>query len=140
MASQRAWATSGRVVSGVSATLLTAAAALYAPIALGEDPLLGMTIRTHVIWSVVLVAAASTWMLALLPHRSTPRLVSAFTGGFSGLWIFSFIGPPVVVASLVAIVMSGVGVPRRLTVAVVALAIVGFGVGLVVLRMTQPPG
>ena len=55
-------------------------------------------------------------------------------------WIFSFVGLPVVVVSLMAIFVSAVGVPRRLAAAVGALAVVGFGVGLVVLRLTEPPG
>jgi hypothetical protein len=61
-------------------------------------------------------------------------------GGFNGIWMFSFVGVPVVVASLMAIVVSAVGVPRRLAAAIVSLALVGFGVGLVVLRLTEPPG
>jgi hypothetical protein len=79
-------------------------------------------------------------MLAIRPHGRIPRLVSSVAGGFNGIWIFSFVGLPVVGASLIAIFVSAVGVPRRLAAAVVALAVVGFGIGLVVLRLTQPPG
>lgn len=95
---------------------------------------------THLVLAVVVVSAAATWMLAIRPHGRIPRLVSSVAGGFNCIWIFSFVGLPVVVASLIAIFVSAVGVPRRLAAAVVALAVVGFGVGLVALRLTEPPG
>ena len=140
MSWHKTWSRSFRVGAGLSAALLTVAAVLYAPIGLGTESPTEMALRTHLIWVVVVIAAAGTWILAIRPDNRAARLVASMVGGFNGIWIFSFVGLPVVVASLMAIVVSAVGVPRRLAAAVVTLAIVGFGVGLVVLRLTQPPG
>ncbi|MEA2643990.1 MAG: hypothetical protein QOG08_1016 [Chloroflexota bacterium] len=140
MAWQKTWSRSLRVVAGVSALLLTAAAVLYAPVGLNASSPIGVAVRAHLVLAVVVVSAAATWMLAIRPHARISRLVSSMAGGFNGIWIFSFVGLPVVVASLIAIFVSAVGVPRRLAAAIVSLALVGFGVGLLVLRLTEPPG
>jgi len=140
MSWHKTWSLSRRIIGGLSAGLLTAAVALYAPIGLATQSPTEMTVRTHLFLAVLVVSAAGTWIVAITPHASIPRLVSSLAAGFNGIWIFSFIGLPVVVASLIAIFVSAVGVPRRLAAAVVTLAIVGFGLGLVVLRLTEPPG
>jgi hypothetical protein len=36
--------------------------------------------------------------------------------------------------------MSAIGIPRRFAVAVVSVAVAGFCLGLVLLRLTEPPG
>lgn len=136
----KTWSRSLRVVACLSAALLTVAAVLYAPIGLGTQTPAQMVVRTHLLLAVVVVAAAATWILAIRPDSRAARLVAGVACGLNGIWIFSFVGLPVVVASLIAIFVSAVGVPRRLAVAVITLALVGFGVGLVVLRLTQPPG
>ena len=140
MSWQKTWSFSLRIVAGLSASLLTVAAVLYAPIGLGTQSPTEMAVRTHLLLAGVVVSAAGTWILAIRPDSRGARLVSSVVGGFNGIWIFSFVGLPVVVASLAAIFVSAVGVPRRLAAAIVTLAIVGFGMGLVVLRLTQPPG
>jgi hypothetical protein len=99
-----------------------------------------MAIRTHLVWAVVLLSAAATWIVAFRPERRVARLAAGVTAGFNGIWIFSFVGLPVVVVSLIAILVSAIGVPRRLVAAMFALAIVGFGLGLLVLRVTEPAG
>ena len=131
---------SRRVLTGLSATVLTAAAFLYAPIALTADAPPEMVVRTHLLLVLVAVSAVSTWIVAIKPQRYAARLVAGVAGGFNCIWIVSFVGPPVVLASLVAIVMSAIGIPRRFAVAVVAVALVGFCLGLVLLRLTEPPG
>jgi len=140
MSRQKAWSRSQRAVAGLSAALLTAAAVFYAPIGLGTQSPIGMAVRTHLLLAVVIATAAGTWIVAIRPHDRIARLVASVAGGFNGIWIFSFVGLPVVVASLVAIVVSAIGVPRRLAIAVVTTAIVGFAAGLIVLRLTEPPG
>jgi hypothetical protein len=140
MSWQRTWSRSFRVVAGLAAAVLTVAAVLYTPIGLGTQSPTEMAVRTHLLLAVVVVSAAGTWILAIRPDNRVARLVSSMVGGFNGIWIFSFVGLPVVVASLAAIFVSAVGVRRRLAAAIVTLAIVGFGMGLVVLRLTQPPG
>lgn len=96
--------------------------------------------RAHLLLVVVVVSAAGTWILTIRPDRRAARLVTSAAGGFNGIWIFSFVGLPVVVASLIAILVSAIGVPRRLAVALVTLAVVGFCFGLLVVRLTEPPG
>jgi hypothetical protein len=129
-----------RVIAGLSAALLTIAAVFYAPIGLGTQSPIEMEARTHLLLGMVMFGAAGTWILAVRPQGRVARLVSSFAAGFNCVWIFTLIGLPVVVASLIAIVVSATGVPRRLGFAVVTLALVGLGIGLLVLRITQPPG
>lgn len=140
MSWQKTWSRSLRVVAGLSAALLTVVAVLYVPIGLGTQSPTEMAVRAHLLLAVLVISAAATWILVIKPESRVARLVSSMVSGFNGIWIFSFVGLPVVVASLIAIFVSAAGVPRRLAVAVVTLAIVGLGVGLVVLRVTEPPG
>jgi hypothetical protein len=140
MSWRKTWSVSRRVVAGLSAALLTVAAVLYAPIGLGTQSPAEMAVRTHLLWGVLVMATAATWLLAFKPDSRAPRFVASAAGGFNGIWIFSFVGLPVVVASLIAIVASAVGVPRRVAVMVAAVALVGLGLGLLVLRITEPPG
>ena len=140
MSSHNWWTLPLRLSSGLAALLLTFAAVLYAPIGLGPQSPTGMAVRAHLLLVVVVVSAAGTWILTIRPDRRIPRLVTSVAGGFNGIWIFSFVGLPVVVASLIAIFVSAIGVPRRLAVALVTLAVVGFCLGLVVVRLTEPPG
>ena len=120
--------------------MLTVAVGLYAAIGLGTDSPPQMAARTHLLWAVLIVSAASTWVLTIKPDSVVSRLVIGATGGFNWIWILSFVGLPVVVASLLAVLLAAVGVPRRLGAAVVAVAAVGFALGLLVLRVTEPPG
>src|SRR6266550_5010534 len=85
--------------------------------------------------------AATHWIpwLTFRPRANAARLVAAATAGFNCIWIVSFVGLPVVGASVVVIAMSVVGVPRRRAIAMVAPAIAAFVLGLVVLRLTEPP-
>lgn len=129
-----------RLGAGASAAVLTAAVILYAPIGLGTQSPTEMAVRTHLLFAMVLASAAGIWILTIRPRANAARLVSAATAGFNCIWIFSFVGLPVVVASIVAISVSVIGVPRRRGIAAVVLAIAAFVLGLVVLRLTEPPG
>jgi hypothetical protein len=140
MSWQKTWRVSLRVIAGLSAALLTVAAALYVPVALGTQSPPEMAARTHLLLTVVVVSAAATWIVVARPDARIPRLVSGAAGGFNGIWILSFVGLPVVLASLLAILLSAFGVPRRFAIGVVAVAITGFGLGLLALRLTEPPG
>jgi hypothetical protein len=140
MSWQKTWSLSVLVVGGLSAGLLTVAVALYASIGLATQSSIEMAVRTHLLLAVLVVSAAGTWIVAIMPRVRFPRLISGVAAGFNAIWIFSFVGLPVVVASLIAIFISAVGVPRRMTIAVMTTAIVGFGLGLLVLRLTEPSG
>jgi hypothetical protein len=140
MSSHSWWTLPLRLSSGLSALLLTVAAVLYAPIGLGPQSPTGMEVRAYLLLVVVVASAAGTWILTIRPDRRAARLVTSVAGGFNGIWIFSIVGLPVVVASLIAIFVSAIGVPRRLAAALVALAVVGFCLGLLVVRLTEPPG
>jgi hypothetical protein len=140
MSRQSVFGLSLRVASGFAAIVLTAAAILYAPIALSGQSSTGMDLRTHLLLVVVVISAAGTWILTIRPNRRSARFVASLAGGFNGIWILSGIGLPVVVASLIAIFVAAVGLPRRVTGLVVGLALVGLAIGLIVVRLTQPPG
>jgi hypothetical protein len=140
MSRQNAWGLSLRLASGLAAVVLTAAAILYAPIALSAQSSAGMDLRTHLLLVVVVISAAGTWIMTLTPRRRAARFVASAAGGFNGIWILSGIGLPVVVASLIAILVATVGLPRRLAAVIVALALVGLALGLIAVRLTQPLG
>jgi presenilin-like A22 family membrane protease len=134
------WSLPLRLLSGLAAVVLTLAAILYAPIALSAQSTTGMDMRTHLLLVVAVVAATGTWIMTVRPNRRAARFVASLAGGFNGIWIFSGVGLPVVVASLLAVFVAAVGLPRRLAALVVALALVGLGLGLVMLRLSEPPG
>lgn len=130
-----------RFLAGASAVILTGAALLYAPIpfdAAVQGP--GMVIRTQLILAAVIVSAISTWILAIRPESQVVRLATSASSGFNLVWIFSFVGLPVVLASLLGIAVATVPVPRRLVLALIAVAVAGFALGLLMMRLTQPPG
>lgn len=134
------WGVSLRLVSGLAAVVLTLAAILYAPIALSAQPSTGMDVRTHLVLVVAVISATGTWIMTVRPNRRAARFVTSLAGGFNGIWIFSGIGLPVVVASFLAVLVAAFGLPRRLVAVVVSLALVGLALGLLVLRLTEPPG
>jgi hypothetical protein len=55
--------------------------------------------------------------------------------GFNLIWIFSFIGPPVVLASVVAAGLATVPAPRRLLPVLLGAAVTGLCLGLLVLQI-----
>jgi hypothetical protein len=128
-------------LAGASAVVLTGAALLYAPIpfdAALQGP--GMVIRTQLVLAVVIVSAIATWMLAMRPENQVVRLATSASSGFNLVWIFSFVGLSVVLSSMLGIAVATVPGPRRLGLALVAVAVAGFALGLLMMRLTQPPG
>ncbi len=134
------WSVALRLAAGLAAIVFTAASSLYAPIGLGTQSPAGMEVRTQAVWVLLVASAAATWLVAIRPALRSPRLLSSATAGFNLIWIFSFAGPPVVLASLAAICAATVGPPSRLTVAGLAAAISGLVLGLIFLLLTEPPG
>ena len=137
----RAWLMARRTFGVIAAVVLTAAVVLYAPIGLGTQEPQGMAIRTHIFFAVLAISAVCAWVIAVGPEQSWFRFLAAATAGFNGLWLFSYVGPPVLLASLLTIIVAGTGgVRRSVATIVVVLAVLGFGVAIVVLRLTEPPG
>jgi hypothetical protein len=132
-----------RILAGASALVLTAVAVLYAPVVIGGSQGQqgqAMATRSQVILAVLVISAASTWLLATRPASRAARIATNASGGFNLIWIFSFVGLPVVLASLLGALVATVPGPRRLIAILIAATAIGFGLGLVVLRLTQPPG
>lgn len=132
-----------RILAGASALVLTAVAVLYATIV--TDTSQGqqgqrMATRTQLLLAVLVISAASTWLLAARPPSRAVRIATTVSCGFNLIWIVSVVGLPVVVASLLGALVATVPGPRRLSAILIAVAATGFGLGLVVLRLTQPPG
>ena len=99
-----------------------------------------MAVRTHVLWAVLVISAAATWIFVFRPGNRLSRFVIGFVSGFNCIWIVSFVGLPVVAASLVAVSVAAVPSSRRWIPVLLALAVFGLGLGLVMLRLTEPPG
>ena len=55
--------------------------------------------------------------------------------GFNLIWIFSYVGPPVVVASVLAAGLATVPAPRRLLPILMGAAVAGLCFGLLALRI-----
>lgn len=121
----------------VSAVALAAAAILYAPIVTGPSQGTRMEIRTTLILGVLVVSAASTSLIAARGHDFV-RVVASLSNGFNLVWIFSFVGPPVVIAALMGIAAAVTVRPRRLV--LLFLPICGAVLGALMLRLTEPPG
>lgn len=121
----------------VSVVALAAAAILYAPIATGPSQGTGMEIRTTLIFGVLVVSAASMSLIAARGHDFV-RAVASLSNGFNLVWIFSFVGPPVVIAALMGIAAAVTVKPRRLV--LLFLPICGAVLGALMLRLTEPPG
>jgi hypothetical protein len=127
-------------LTGLAAFVLSFAALLYATIAFDTSSPMGMEVRTRLLWAVLVVSAASTWILAFRKENQSSRLVTGLTCGFNCIWLVSFVGLPVVAASLLAAFAAAVMPPRRRVPVVIGLAALGLAIGLVMLRVTEPPG
>ncbi len=130
-----------RILAVVSSLVLTAAAFLYTPIAIdtaSQGP--GMAIRTRLIVAVLVLSAVSNWIQAVRPKKRIVQLAINASSGFNLIWIFSFVGPPVVLASLLGAALATVPAPRRFILILIGVAAAGLGLGLLLLRLTEPPG
>src|SRR5579859_1041165 len=120
-----------RVLAGAAAVVLTVASFLYVPIVVAsaaQGPV--MAVRTRFVLVVLILSAISTWLFAIRPTGQDGRFATNVSNGFNLIWIFSFAGPPVVGASLLAAAVATVTGPRRLILALVASALVGLGLGV----------
>jgi cytochrome bd-type quinol oxidase subunit 2 len=134
-----AWGLARAGLTGLAAFVLSAAAVLYATIAFDTSSPPGMEVRTRLVWAVLVLSVASTWILAFRKEDQSSRLVTGFASGFNCVWLVSFVGLPVVAASLLACLPQPSSSRRRVPV-VIALAALGLAVGLVMVRLTEPPG
>src|SRR5581483_4218988 len=100
----------------------------------------GMAARTHVVLFVLAISAVSAWLITISPHPTSVRFLTGVSAGFNLIWMFSFAGPPVVLASVVAVLVAVVGVPRRVGLTTSLLAVLGVSCGLILLRVTEPSG
>jgi hypothetical protein len=130
-----------RVLAALSALVLTAVAFVYTPIVFTTSTQgSSASIRLWLLLPMVILAAVSTWMLVIGRQNLVVRMAINFSSGFNLIWIFSFIGPPVVVASVLAAGLATVPVPRQQLPTLFGVAIGGLALGLLVLILTQPPG
>lgn len=134
---QRARSAAPRVLAAVSALIFTVVAFIYTPIAATAGS--GGT-RLWLLLPCVILGAVSTWMLVVGRENQVVRLAINFSSGFNLIWIFSVIGPPVVLASVLAAGLVTVPAPRRLLPTLFGVAIVGLVLGLVALILTRPTG
>jgi hypothetical protein len=134
---ERARSAAPRLLALASAVVFTAFAFLYTPTALAISASLGQgyKIRIWLLLASVIISAVSTWMLVVGQHRLAVRVAINLSSGFNLIWIFSVIGPPVVLASVVAAGLATVPAPRRLLPWLVGVAVAGFCLGLLALRL-----
>jgi hypothetical protein len=140
---QRARSAAPRILAGLSAVVLTVTSFAYSPLAVSATPTQGgpgMALRIWLLLAFVIVSAVSTWMLVVGRESLAVRLAINLSCGFNLIWIFSFVGPPVVVASVLAAGLATVPAPRHLLTILIGVAAAGLCAGLLVLRFTQPPG
>jgi hypothetical protein len=138
---RRVWSAAPRVLAGLSALVLTTAAIFYTPIVMGLGRQgNGMGIRTMVLLVVLVISAASTWLPLAGRGGRGVRVITSATCGFNLVWIVSVVGIPVVTASLLGAVVAIVPGPRRFSAVLIAVVAIGFGLALLLLRLTEPPG
>jgi hypothetical protein len=119
-----------------SAVVFTVFAFVYSPTAVAASTQShGIQIRIWVLLAFVIVSAASTWMLAVGQQNLSVKVAVNLSCGFNLIWIFSFIGPPVVLASVVAAGLATVPAPRRLLPVLLGAAVTGLCLGLLVLQI-----
>jgi hypothetical protein len=120
-----------------SAVVFTVFAFLYSPTALAVPASLaqGYRIRIWLLLASVIISAVSAWMLVVGQHRLAVRLAINLSCGFNLIWIFSVIGPPVVLASVVAAGLATVPAPRGQLPLLVGAAVAGLFLGLLTLRL-----
>jgi hypothetical protein len=138
---RRAWSGAPRVLAGLSALVLTTAAVFYTPIVMGLGRQgNGIETRTAVLLAVLVISAASTWLPLAGRGGRGVRVITSAACGFNLVWIISVVGIPVVMASLLGAVVAVAPGPRRFGAVLIAAVAIGFGLGLLLLRLTEPPG
>jgi len=130
---EKARAAAPRFLAGIAALVLTLTTFVYTPIA-GQGT--GPGLRIWLLLAVMAVSAVSSWML-VVGRRDLPiGLLINFSCGFNLVWIFSAVGPPVVVASVLAAGLATIPAPRSLLPALIGVAVAGLILGLIVLRFS----
>jgi len=125
----------------LAALVLTVVAFIYTPIVVTTSSQAGsVSIRLWLLLPMVIVAAVSTWMLVVGRQSLVVRVAINLSSGYNLIWIFSFIGVPVVLASVLAAGLATVPAPRQQLPILFGVAIGGLVLGLLVLILTQPPG
>jgi hypothetical protein len=138
---ERARGAAPRVLAALAALVLTVVAFIYTPIVVTTSSQAGsVSIRLWLLLPMVIVAAVSTWMLVVGRHSLVVRVAINLSSGYNLIWIFSFIGVPVVLASVLAAGLATVPAPRQQLPILFGVAIGGLVLGLLVLILTQPPG
>jgi hypothetical protein len=130
---EKARAAAPRVLAGIAALVLTVTTFIYTPIASQGT---GTGLRIWLLLAVVAVSAVSSWMLVVGRQDLPIRLLINFSCGFNLVWIFSAVGPPVVVASVVAGGLATIPAPRSVLPALIGVAVAGLCLGLIVLRFS----
>jgi hypothetical protein len=130
---EKARAAAPRVLAGVGALVLTGTTFIYTPVASQGT---GTGIRIWLLLAVMAISAVSTWMLVVGRQDLPIRLLINLSCGFNLVWIFSAVGPPVVVASVVAAGLATIPAPRSLLPALIGVAVAGLFLGLVALRFS----
>jgi hypothetical protein len=125
------------VLAITAASVFTVFAFLYTPTAFAIPISLGQGYQAR-IWLLlgcVIIAAISTWMLAVGQRSLVVRLAINFSCGVNLIWIFSFIGPPVFVASVAAAGLATVPAPRSQLPFLIGAAVAGLCLGLLALQL-----
>lgn len=138
---ERARGAAPRILAAVAALVLTVVAFIYTPIVVTTSSQGGSaSIRLWLLMPMVILAAVSTWMLVVGRHSLLVRVAINLSSGFNLIWIFSFIGVPVVLASVLSAGLATVPAPRQQLPILFGVVIGGLVLGLLVLILTQPPG
>jgi hypothetical protein len=135
---QKARSAAPRVLAIAAAVVFTIFAFLYSPtafVATATQQGQGTQIRIWLLLAFAILAAVSTWMLVIGRQEQAIRAAINFSSGFNLVWIFSFIGPPVVLASVVAAGLATVPAARRQLPILIGAAVAGLCLGLLVLRI-----
>lgn len=132
---QKAGSAAPRLLAGVSALVLTAVALYSATVAVLPQHGLGIAIRIWLLLGFMILAALSSWMLVVGQESLLVRVATNLSCGFNLIWIFSYLGPPVVVASVLAAGLATVPAPRRLLPILIGAAVAGLCLGLLALRI-----
>jgi hypothetical protein len=134
---ERARRSAPRILAIAAAAVFTVFAFLYTPTALAVRASLGQgyQIRIWLLVASVVISAVSTWMLVVGRQSLVVRLAINLSCGFNLIWVFSSVGPPVVLASVVAAGLVTVPAPRRQLPILVGASVAGLCLGLLALRL-----
>ena len=137
MAEEKARRAAPRVLAITAASVFTVFAFLYTPTAFAIPASLGQGYQAR-IWLLlapVIIAAISTWMLVVGKRSLFVRLAINLSCGVNLIWIFSFIGAPVFLASAAAAGLATVPAPRSQVPILIGAPVAGLCLGLLALQL-----